>query len=518
VTRRKPNRLGQLLLLAVMASAVVLVEPAAARTAPETLADRRPVQAGPVEPGFPIDYVGVLWGTERGHDHGDDARGAEPHGAVRFRHAGVWGEWWPLIEDGAAGATGDGRWSSGLVAGGDAEAYQVRGVPAGAGEPQAVAINTTDGRLVRVGEARGGAAGAIASAKCRSRADWGADERLRFGSDGSEVWPPAHYPVQVATVHHTATKNDDPDPAATVRAIYRYHAVDNGWGDIGYHYLVDESGVVYEGRWSGSKSASCQLEGGDGSQFAHETDLDGDLDGDGVLDEMTTAGHTGGANSGNLGLALLGEFTTNRRTGGTPKAAAVSALEDVLAELGNRHNLDPVALVTYVNPVNGDSRLVETISGHRDWMATECPGDQLFGQLPTIRSNVATKMGGTDTGGTDGGGVSATMHVGDLDGAAKAARNEWYATVTVTVVDTAGTAVGGAEVDATWTASTSPATCTTDGTGKCTVTSPRVRKTTGSLTLRVDTVAHASFGYDAAANSDPDGDSDGTTIVVNKPT
>ncbi|MBW3626391.1 MAG: N-acetylmuramoyl-L-alanine amidase [Actinobacteria bacterium] len=590
----------------MVVSSVMFSESAVALTAPETLADRRPVQAGPVEPGFPIDYLGVLWASAPGDDHGDDDRGAEPHGAVRFRHQGAWGPWVPLIEDGAAGPGDGDQWGSGLVAGDDAEAYQVRGVPAAAGGPQAVAINTTDGPRVAVGEARRGTAAAMASADCRSRADWGADESLRFGADGAETWPPAHYPVQVATVHHTATKNDDADPEATVRAIYRYHAVDNGWGDIGYQYLIDESGVVYEGRWSGTKSTSCELEGGDASDFAHETT---DLDGDGVLDEMTTAAHTGGANSGNLGVALLGEFTDHPRTGGEPKAAAVTALEDVLAEVGHRHALDPTGEVLYVNPVNGDQRRVDTISGHRDWAATECPGENLFGQLPAIRTNVAAKMAASDAdsapavslsspadgstvSGTDvavaatasdddavvqveflldgsrlavdtdavdgwattwnsseaddgphtleavatdtvgqtasagisvtvdnssGAGSSTPVHVGDLDGSAVAAKNQWYASVAVTVVDGAGAPVADAKVDGTWTTSGSTASCTTDGSGTCTVASQRVRKSTDALTFQVDAVTHAALSYEPGANTDPDGDSDGTTITVKKP-
>ena len=514
--RRHVKLFGRLAVLVVVASTVVLSDPAVARTAPETLADRRPVGAGPMEPGFPIDFVGVLWVTPPGHDHADEDAGPEPHGAVRFRHDGAWGPWIPLIEDGAAGARGGDNWASGLVAAGDAEAYQVRGVPADAANPQAVAINTTDGSPVQIGEARGGTARAITSAICQSRADWGADEKLRFDATGNEVWPPEHYPVQVATVHHTATKNNDSDPEATVRAIFRYHAVDNGWGDIGYHYLVDESGVVYEGRWSGTRSASCELEGGDGTDFAHEAL---DADGDNVVDEMTTAGHTGGSNSGNLGVALLGQFTTNRRTGGTPKAAAVTALEDVLAELGRRHQLDPLARVTYVNPVNGEQRAIDTISAHRDWLATECPGEKLYEQLPTIRSNVAAKMAATDggSGGTGNTGGSTTMHVGDLEGTATTTKNEWYATVSVSVVDATITAVAGATVQATWTTVSSATTCTTDAYGICTLTSPRVRKTTDSLTLRVDSVTHADLTYDAGANTDPDGDSNGTTITVRKP-
>lgn len=593
--------IGRFALVVVIGSVIVLSEPAVARTVPETQADRRGVQAGPVEPAFPIDYLGVLWtgpgGHDHDHDHDDADGGPEHHGAVRFRHGGLWGTWIPLIEDGAAGRGAEGQWSSGLVAGGDAEAYQVRGVPAHAVRPQAVAINTTDGPRVVVGKTKGGTAGAISNAKCRSRADWGADESLRLDG-GTEVWPPAHYPVQVATVHHTATKNNDSDPESTVRAIYRYHAVDNGWGDIGYHYLIDESGVVYEGRWSGTKSDSCAL-GGDGYDFAHETT---DLDGDGVLDEMTTAGHTGGANSGNLGLALLGEFTKHRRTGGDPKAAAVTALEDVLAELGTRHSMDPTAEVLYINPVNGDQKLVETISGHRDWTATECPGERLFGQLPSIRSNVAAKMAasdgdsapavsfsspaagstvsgevsvaanatddngvagveflldgsslGTDTGGADGWSVNwvsttttdgahtltavatdtagqtastsigvtvannATMHVSDLDGVAETIKNEWFAVVTITVVDDAAEPVADAKVSGTWTTLTLTGTCTTDAMGSCAVTSQRVRKSTDSLTFRVDSVARDPLLYVAAANTDSDGDSTGTTITVKKP-
>jgi N-acetylmuramoyl-L-alanine amidase len=53
--------------------------------------------------------------------------------------------------------------------------------------------------------------------------------------------------VQKLIVHHTATQNNDPDPPATIRSIYYYHAVTQGWGDIGYNFLIDEAGNLYEG-------------------------------------------------------------------------------------------------------------------------------------------------------------------------------------------------------------------------------------------------------------------------------
>jgi len=109
-----------------------------------------------------------------------------------------------------------------------------------------VAINTTDGRRETVAESPATARAARAiglsglgsgsSGGCyRSRARWGADESLRLDANGKEIWPAEFFPAQRLTVHHTATdagtEAGASDPAAIVRAIYRYHAVDLGFGD-----------------------------------------------------------------------------------------------------------------------------------------------------------------------------------------------------------------------------------------------------------------------------------------------
>ncbi len=344
---------------------------------PETLADRRPVETGPVTVPFAIDHLGVLWDTGEAHVEHDDHSEAQ-HGEVRFRVEGQWTTWQPLVEDGANAA---GQWASALVPGGGAEGYEVRGVPADAVAPRAVALNTTDGPRVEVARRPAGDV-AHALPTCQSRDEWGADENLRFDRRGNEIWPPEFHPVQTMTVHHTATKNDDSDPEATVRAIYRYHAVDRGWGDIGYHYLIDEAGVVYEGRWSGETSTPCGTSGG-GREFAHDP-----------TDKLVTAGHTGGYNSGNMGAAVLGTFTT--ASDPSPKAAAVDALESLLAEFAMRHELDPHAVVDYVNPVDGATKTVNMISGHRDWTSTECPGANLYALLPDIRDAVKQQMADFD--------------------------------------------------------------------------------------------------------------------------
>jgi hypothetical protein len=203
-----------------------------------------------------------------------------------------------------------------------------------------------------------------------SRATWGADESLRFDSAGHEKWPAEYFPVQKLTVHHTATANGDPDPAATVRAIYRYHAIDRGWGDIGYQFLIDESGRVYEGRHTDDDPA---------------TPMAFDAAGRGVV-----GAHVAGWNSGNIGISLLGTLTDRR-----PTAAAQRALEQELAALAARTGISPTGAGTYTNPVNGLTWTGPNIPGHRDFAATECPGGITYALLPTIRQRVAAREGGT---------------------------------------------------------------------------------------------------------------------------
>lgn len=475
-------------LVAAAAAAVVLtlLPPAAVQAVrvPETLSHRAPVGAAPVVPGFAVDYLGVLWDDAgAGHAHADVSA------AVRLRHDGSWGEWIPLVED---GASGPGLWASGLVAGEGAEAFQVRGAPAAVGA-RTVALNTTEGPLRATGAVVRGAA---AVDSCLSRAEWGADETIRD-------WDPAFSDAQVLTLHHTATRNDDPDPAATVRAIYAYHTIDNGWGDIGYQYLVDESGRVYEGRWSGATSQPCSA-GGTGADFGHEA-ADGDAD-------VVTGGHAYSYNTGNLGIALLGDFRTDPRYGAEPQPEAVAAAVDLMTELSVRHGFDPLGRVHYVNPVSLTEADVATISGHRDLTATECPGDRLYDDMASIRAAVAAATTPPDD--PSGDDDTQTVRVSDLDGSSTGLRGTWTATVTATVVTGAAPA-GGATLTGTWDGE--DAACTTDGTGQCTLELAGLRKRQSSVTFTVTGISLEGFTYDASANSDPDGDSDGTTLVVAKP-
>ena len=189
------------------------------------------------------------------------------------------------------------------------------------------------------------------------RAAWGADESLRFDPDGAEIWPRGWTDVRRLVVHHTSTPNDESDPAARVRAIYEFHALERGWGDIGYHLLVDEAGNLYEGR----SGAAGTLDAAPGVIGAH------------------VYGH----NAGTLGVALIGTLTDQR-----PTAPALATAVALLGALAYRHGIDPGERWSNA----GGRGSVPTICAHRDLGATSCPGDACYEAMPELRIAAAAAV------------------------------------------------------------------------------------------------------------------------------
>ncbi len=210
------------------------------------------------------------------------------------------------------------------------------------------------------------------------RSGWGADEGLRFDSGGNETWPPSFSPMQKAIVHHTAGRNNDPHPAATVRAIYYMYAISRDYGDIGYNFLIDEAGRIYEGRYS--------------RQYASgETPTGEDLAGN-----VVRGAHARDYNDANVGIVLLGTFQ-NRQ----PTTAARNSLEKLLAWKLERHDIDPMGSSTYVNPVLGNTKFIPNISGHRQVNATACPGNAFFPKFADLRRDVRDRIAATTGAGND---------------------------------------------------------------------------------------------------------------------
>lgn len=159
-----------------------------------------------------------------------------------------------------------------------------------------------------------------AAAMIQSRASWGA-RAPRCTSP--------HTPARF-TIHHTVTPTTDTlSPEARLRNIQAYHQDVRGWCDIGYQYLISRDGRVWEGRGAAKVGS-----------------------------------HVAGQNTGNVGIAFLGTYTS------------VSATATQVANAG--------ALVGDLAARYGIARTNATIKGHRDRGETSCPGDRLYGQLGSI--------------------------------------------------------------------------------------------------------------------------------------
>jgi len=202
-----------------------------------------------------------------------------------------------------------------------------------------------------------------------TRAGWGADESLRFDAGGHETWPPMFSPLQQFIIHHTAGRNHDPDPAATIRAIYYEHAIARGLGDIDYNYLIDEAGNIYEGRRARAYAPG---------EIPTSEDAAGNV---------VRATHAAGFNPGSLGIVLLGTLTSRDAT-----PAARAALTWLLSWAAERHGIDPTASHLYINTETGTETTLPRIAGHRDVNETACPGTVFYRSLPALRAAIARRI------------------------------------------------------------------------------------------------------------------------------
>ncbi len=154
-----------------------------------------------------------------------------------------------------------------------------------------------------------------------------------------------------------------------MRDLYRYHVIDRGYSDIGYNFVIDHKGNIYEGRWARTYAAG-EIHDGE------------DTNGLGVM-----AAHAEGVNAGSCGVVLLGNFTSAK-----PTNAAVNALIQLLAWKAARHRIDAWKSDTYLG-LFGTVLHFPNIAPHRAVGQTECPGNRLANQLDGIRGSVASLAG-----------------------------------------------------------------------------------------------------------------------------
>ncbi|MGH3506849.1 MAG: N-acetylmuramoyl-L-alanine amidase [Nocardioidaceae bacterium] len=182
-----------------------------------------------------------------------------------------------------------------------------------------------------------------------TRREWGADPSL-----GDPCWAPRYGKTfKNVFVHHTVTSNDysEAEAPGIVRGIYAYHTQSQGWCDIGYNFLVDKYGNVYEGRRGGIR-------------------------------QPVRGAHAGDYNTDSTGISLMGDFER-----GYPTRKMKHALVGLIAwRMGTAYHGAFGKAFIY-------DRKFKRISGHRDAMSTACPGQHVYDWLPRLRDRVAERLG-----------------------------------------------------------------------------------------------------------------------------
>ncbi len=163
------------------------------------------------------------------------------------------------------------------------------------------------------------------------------------------LWPQRYSPeVKLLAVHHTAmtVTGDTRTGVERMRALYQYHSQNRGWGDVGYHFIIDEDGQIYEGRDGGRN---------------------------------VVGGHAYCNNVGTIGVALMGNFELEQ-----PSQPQMKSLQWLLADLADQYDID------LTKPVRYHGKSYPPIVGHRDLISTACPGYYAYEVLGQVLKHAQT--------------------------------------------------------------------------------------------------------------------------------
>ena len=197
-----------------------------------------------------------------------------------------------------------------------------------------------------------------------TRAEWGANASYMS-------WDPYYASAGHVVVHHTAGTNNYSSwqSASIVRGIYYYHAVTLDWGDIGYNFLVDKYGTVFEGR-SGSVAAPAG--------------------------RMSVGAHARGVNTGTMGLSMMGDYSSI-----SPSDVQLNAVGKMAGWFLNRAGISDangwagLHVWTTERYQAGSTISMPRILGHRDVGYTSCPGNVGYSKLGTIRAIAQQQISGS---------------------------------------------------------------------------------------------------------------------------
>lgn len=203
-----------------------------------------------------------------------------------------------------------------------------------------------------------------------TRKEWGANEKLKRCASSSTSTAKGVF------IHHSAGSNSYTKAQAPgiIRGYLSYHTQSKGWCDLGYNFLVDKYGTIYEGRA-------------------------------GSITKAMTGAHASGFNSYTIGISVLGTYTSS-----APSSAAQNSVKRIIAWKANQYGFNPTGKMTLTSGGGGTSKYgagkkvsLNVVSGHRDTSYTECPGLAYYNRLPSIRTGAKSLQsslgGGSDLGG-----------------------------------------------------------------------------------------------------------------------
>jgi hypothetical protein len=211
----------------------------------------------------------------------------------------------------------------------------------------------------------------VARPRIVSRAEWGADETWR------NPVPVVGSTLLGGIVHHTASTNNytAEQAPAQMRNLYAYFTQSLKYRDMGYNFLVDKYGTIYEGR------SGCAV---------------GAVD----CDSATVAAqgaHTAGLNLNTFGVSAIGNYDVLAPEN---PAAIVESIASLMAWKLAPYGLDPNA-TAYIPSTDtsgsskysaGQTAITQVISAHRDVGKTACPGRYLYPYMGEIRARATTLL------------------------------------------------------------------------------------------------------------------------------
>jgi hypothetical protein len=199
-----------------------------------------------------------------------------------------------------------------------------------------------------------------------TRSEWGADESLKIASKEADhkdedpyikrtvytdgfgrpyLWPLEYMnDPKMIVIHHTASVNNLDNPKLAMQNLYTFHtkSTGRGWGDVGYHYIIDPQGNIYSGRFGG---------------------------------DTVVAGHAHGVNRVAIGIAIMGDY--DKKEIPTEALRSVLNLTNYLRE---KHEIDTSGHTEH------EGNTYSNISGHRDSSSTTCPGAFLYQKLEGMKT------------------------------------------------------------------------------------------------------------------------------------